>query len=138
MIVMLSGQRKRPFPRGARAARRTALIHPAEGPGPVALAAGDTPGRTGLARLTKAFCLWTGIARSVDGVTLQSFFLTHPVDGISAGSAGAVGPSFCLVLNSIPKRRTRRAACLHSLSTGLCTARLDEVRRSQKTVTTVL
>jgi len=111
---------------------------PAEGPGPVALAARDTPGRTDLAGLTTAFCLWTGIAPSVDGVTLQSFFLTHPVDGISAGSEGAVGPSLCLVLNSIPSRRTGRAACLHRLSTDLCTERLDEVRGSQKTVTTVL
>ena len=111
---------------------------PAEDHGPVALAARDTPGRTDLAGLTTAFHLWTRIAPSVDGITRQSFFLTHPVDGISAGSEGAVGQSFCLVLNTIPKPRTRRAACLHSLSTGLCTERLDEVRRSQKTVTTVL
>ena len=61
----------------------------AEGPGPVALAARDTPGRTDLAGLTTAFYLWTGIAASVDGVTLQSFFLTHPVAGISAGSEAA-------------------------------------------------
>jgi hypothetical protein len=137
MIVMLSAQLKPPFPRGTRAAGRTPDV-PCRGPRPAALAARDTPGRTDLAGLTTAFFLWTGIAPSVDGVTLQSFFLTHPVDGIFAGSEGAVGPSFCLVLNGIPSRRTGRAACLHRLSTGLCTERLDEVRRSLKTVTTVL
>ena len=82
--------------------------------------------------------LWTTIALSVDGVTGQSFFLTHPVDGIAAGSEGAGGTSLCLVLNSVPSRRTGRAACLHRLSTSLCTAQLDVFRRSQKTVSTVL
>jgi hypothetical protein len=127
-----------PFSAGRPGRPSRGPIRPAKGPGLVARAAGDTPGRTGLARLTMAFVLWTGIALSVDGVTLQSFFLTHPVDGITAGSKGTVGPSFCLVLNTFPRPRTRRAACLHRLSTDLCTERLDEVRRSQKTVTTVL
>src|SRR5690349_10995373 len=137
MIVMLSVQRN--------ALSRGAPGPPAGRPDPPSRASParvrtvrDTPGRPGLAGLTMAFSLWTRVPPSVDGVTCQSFFLTHPVDGISAGSAGAVGRSFCLVLNRIPSRRTARAACLHRLSTDLCTARLDEVRRSQKTVTTVL
>src|SRR5262249_16318992 len=46
-------------------------------------------GRAGRARLTARFALWTRIALSVDGATGQSFFLTQPVDGISAGSKGA-------------------------------------------------
>ena len=137
MIVMLSAHRKRRIPRGTPFSRRTAR------PGPPVARPGcpdgrDTPGHTGRIGLIATFRLWTAIAPSVDGVTAQSFFPTHPVDGISAGSEGAVGPSFCLVLNSIPSRRTGRAACLHRLSTDLCTVRLDEVRRSQKTVTTVL
>ena len=118
-----------PFPAGHPGRRPDGLMCHAEGPGPVALAARDTPGRTDLAGLTTAFYLWTGIAPSVDGVTRQSFFLAHPVDGIFAGSEGAVGRSFCLVLNSIPSPRTGRAACLHRLSTALCTERLDVVRR---------
>ena len=118
-----------PFSAGHPGRQPDGLLCPAEGPGPVALAARDTPGRTDLAGLTTAFYLWTGIAPSVDGVTRQSFFLAHPVDGIFAGSEVAVGPSFCLVLNSIPSSRTGRAACLHRLSTALCTERLDEVRR---------
>jgi hypothetical protein len=69
--------------------------------------------------------------------TMQSFFLTHPVVGISAGSEGAVRPSLCLVLNSIPAPRTELSARLYRLSTDLCTERLDQVRPSQKTVTTV-
>ena len=118
-----------PFSAGHPGRPPDGLIHPAEGPAPVALAAWDTPGRTDLAGLTTAFCLWTRIAPSVDGVTLQSFFLTHPVDGISAGSGGAASASSCLVLNGIPSPRTGRAACLHRLSTALCTERLDVVRR---------
>ena len=118
-----------PFSAGHPGRPLDGLIHPAEGPAPVALAARDTPGRTCLAGLITAFYLWTGIAPSVDGVTLQSFFLAHPVDGISAGSEGAVGALSCLVLNSIPSPRTGRAACLHRLSTALCTERLDVVRR---------
>ena len=53
--------------------------------------AGGTPGRVGRARLIATFRLWTAIAPSVDGVTGQSFFPTHPVEGISAGSEGAMG-----------------------------------------------
>src|SRR5690348_598684 len=70
-------------------------------------------------------------ALRVDDVTAQSFFFTHPVDGISAGSGGAKAQSLCLVLNSIPSRRTATAACMHKLSTGLCTERLDVARGSQ-------
>ena len=137
MIVMLSVQRNA-LSRGHPGRPPDGLIRPAERPRPGVRTVRDTPGRPGFAGLTMAFSLWTRVPPSVDGVTCQSFFLTHPVDGISAGSAGAVGRSFCLVLNRIPSRRTARAACLHRLSTDLCTARLDEVRRSQKTVTTVL
>ena len=114
------------------------LVRSAGGRGPVVRAARDTPGRTGQAGVVTVLHLWTTIALSVDGVTGQSFFLTHPVDGIFAGSEGAVGRSLCLVLNDVPSRRTGRAACLHRLSTGLCTAQLDVFRRSQKTVSTVL
>jgi hypothetical protein len=137
MIVMLSVHRKRRIPRGTPFSRRTAR------PGPPAARPGcpdgrDTPGHTGRIGLIATFRLWTAIAPSVDGVTAQSIFPTHPVDGISAGSAGAVGRSLCLVLSDVPSRRTGRAACLHRLSTGLCTAQLDVFGGSQKTVSTVL
>jgi hypothetical protein len=137
MIVMLSAHRQRRIPAGRPFSRRTGVVRPAGGPGPAVRAARDTPGRTGRAGLIAAFHLWTTIALSVDGVTVQSFFLTHPVDGIAAGGEAAAGPSSCLVLNSIPSPRTGRAACLHRLSTDLCTERLDVVRRPQKTVGTI-
>ena len=75
-------------------------------------------------------------ASRVDDLTAQSIFLTHPVDGITAGDKGVVGRSFGLVLSGIPSPRTGRAACLHKLSTDLCTARLDAGRGPQKTVRT--
>ena len=83
------------------------------------------------------FQLWTKIAPSVDDATAKSFFLTHPVDGISAGSEVATDASLCLVLNRIPSRRTGRAACMHRLSTALCTERLDVASGPEKTVGTV-
>jgi hypothetical protein len=138
MIVVLSAQRERHILPGAPGLPSGGLVRSAGGRGPVVRAARDTPGRTGRAGVVTVLHLWTTIALSVDGVTGQSFFLTHPVDGIFAGSQGAVGRSLCLVLNDVPSRRTGRAACLHRLSTGLCTARLDVFRRSQKTVSTVL
>jgi hypothetical protein len=86
MIVMLSAHRKRHIPRGARSPR-DGLVHAARWPlGSAVWSARDTPGRTGRARLVTTLHLWTKIALSVDDVTGQSFFLTHPVDGISAGS----------------------------------------------------
>jgi hypothetical protein len=130
MIVMLSAHRRRRILQGARL--------PAGGRRPKRLGSRDAPGCSCRAGLNAAILLWTTIALSVDGVTEQSFFLTHPVDGISAGSEGATGASLFLVLSDIPSRRTGRAACLHRLSTDLCTARLDVVRGSQKTVSTVL
>jgi hypothetical protein len=72
----------------------------------------------------------------VDDLLAQTFFLTHPVDDITAGNKGSRGASFGLVLNAVPSPRTGRAACLHRLSTGLCTARLDAGRGPQKTVRT--
>jgi hypothetical protein len=138
MIVVLSVQRNRHLLPGAPGLLPDDLVRPAGGCGPVVRAARDTPGRTGQAGVVTVLHLWTTIALSVDGVTGQSFFTTHPVDGIFAGNEGAVGRSLCLVLNNVPSRRTGRAACLHRLSTGLCTAQLDVFRRSQKTVSTVL
>src|SRR5436309_11821275 len=69
------------------------------------------------------------VAPGVDDLTARSFFLTHPVDGITAGNKGVVGRSFGLVLSAIPSLHTGTAACLHRLSTDLCTARLDAGRR---------
>jgi hypothetical protein len=138
MIVMLSAQRKRHVLPGPPGHPPDGLVRSAGGREPVVPAARDTPGRTDRAGVVTALHLWTTIALSVDGVTGQSFFTTHPVDGICPGSHGAVGRSLCLVLNDVPSRRTGRAACLHRLSTGLCTAQLDVFRRSQKTVSTVL
>ena len=106
--------------------------------GRLPLVARDTPGCTGRTGLITAFYLWTTIALSVDGAIGQTFFHTHPVDGIVAGSKGTVGRSLRLVLSDIPNRRTGAAACLHKLSTDLCTAQLDVFRGSQKTVSTVL
>jgi len=138
MVVVLSAQRGRPFPPGAPGLPPDGLMRSAGGRGPVARAARDTPGRRGRPGVVTVLHLWTTVALSVDGVTGQSFFTTQPVDGIFPGSEGAVGRSLCLVLNSVPSRRTGRAACLHRLSTGLCTAQLDVFRGSQKTVSTVL
>jgi len=137
MIVMLSAHRERRVLRGACSPAHTARPVPsaarARPPG------GPRHARAiGSRRAHHSVLPVDKIVRSVDGLTLQSFFLTHPVDDISAGSKGAAGTSLCLVLSDIPSRRTGRAACLHRLSTGLCTERLDEVRGSQKTVTTVL
>jgi len=138
MVVVLSAQRSPHILPGAPGLPAEGLMRSAGGRGPVARWARDTPGRTGRAGVVTVLHLWTTIALSVDGVTGQSFFTTHPVDGIFPGSEGAVGRSLCLVLNSVPSRRTGRAACLHRLSTSLCTAQLDVFRRSQKTVSTVL
>ena len=86
MIVMLSAHRKRPIPPGARSPR-DGLVHAVRSPlGSAVPAARDTPGRAARTRLVTTLHLWTKIALSVDGVTGQSFFFTHPVDGISAGS----------------------------------------------------
>ena len=138
MVVVLSAQRSPHILPGAPGLPAEGLMRSAGGRGPVARRARDTPGRTGRAGVVTVLHLWTTVALSVDGVTGQSFFTTQPVDGIFPGSVGAVGRSLCLVLNSVPSRRTGRAACLHRLSTGLCTAQLDVFRRSQKTVPTVL
>ena len=138
MVVVLSAQRSPHILPGAPGLPAEGLMRSAGGRRPVVRAARDTPGRTGRTGVVTVLHLWTTVALSVDGVTGQSFFTTQPVDGIFPGSVGAVGRSLCLVLNSVPSRRTGRAACLHRLSTGLCTAQLDVFRRSQKTVPTVL
>jgi hypothetical protein len=64
-------------------------------------------------------------ALHVDASGRQTFFLTQPVDGISAGRYGRSGRPFQCVPNAIPSLPTGAAACLHMLSTGLCTARVD-------------
>ena len=138
MVVVLSAQQSRHILPGAPGLPANGLMRSAGGRRPVVRAARDTPGRTGRTGVVTVLHLWTTVALSVDGVTGQSFFTTQPVDGIFPGSEGAVGRSLCLVLNSVPSRRTGRAACLHRLSTGLCTAQLDVFRGSQKTVSTVL
>ena len=106
-------------------------------PGTAVRTARDTPGRAGIAGLIAAFHLWTTITVSVDDATAKGFFHTHPVDGISAGTEGSTGRSSCLVLKGIPSPRTGRAACLHRLSTALCTERLDVAGGPEKTVGTV-
>ena len=53
------------------------------------------------------------------------FFRAHPVDDISAGRGRGVEPHDVAVPSCVPRLRTASAACLHRLSTGLCTARLD-------------
>ena len=137
MVVVLSAQQSRHILPGAPGLPADGLMRSAGGHGPVARWARDTPGRTGRAGVVTVLHLWTTIALSVDGVTGQSFFTTHPVDGIFPGSEGAVGRSLCLVLNSVPSRRTGRAACMHRLSTALCTERLDVASGPEKTVGTV-
>jgi hypothetical protein len=64
----------------------------------------------------------------------QSFFHAQPVDGISAGrgSLGDLIPD--RVPRGIPSLRTGHAACLHKLSTDLCTARFDGAAHCHKTV----
>ena len=66
---------------------------------------------------------------------LCSFFCAHPVDGITAGSNRGSGVTAAVIPSCIPRLRTAPAACLHRLSTGLCTARLDGAARPNQTVT---
>lgn len=72
----------------------------------------------------------------VDGQPGRSFFRAQPVDDISAGSNGRACESFGTVPSGIPSLHTEPAACLHRVSTGLCTPRLDAGGGSQKTVRT--
>src|SRR6267378_1102013 len=65
---------------------------------------------------------------------LRGFFRTHPVDGITAGSDRVSAAGASVVPRCIPSLRTVPAACLHRLSTDLCTARLDVSARPHQTV----
>ena len=65
---------------------------------------------------------------------LRCFFRTHPVDHITAGSDHARSADATVVPSCIPRLRTAPAACLHRLSTDLCTARLDAAARQNQTV----
>ena len=67
----------------------------------------------------------------------NSFFRAQAVDGIAAASVGRGRWPFCAVPSSFPTLRTAPAACLHKVSTRLCTSRLDAGRGAQKTVGTV-
>jgi hypothetical protein len=68
--------------------------------------------------------------RDVDGETAGSFFCTQAVDGVSAGSKGRGCQSLCRVPIRILSLHTAQSACLHRVSTGLCTPGLDAVGRS--------
>ena len=61
----------------------------------------------------------------VDAFGRQTFFLTQPVDGIKAGRYGRSWRPFRCFPSEIPSLPTGTAACLHKLSTDLCTARVD-------------
>jgi hypothetical protein len=82
--------------------------------------------------------MWYAAARStvdnftgdVDGETAGSFFRTQAVDGVSAGSKGCGCQSLCRVPIRILSLHTAQSACLHRVSTGLCTPGLDAVGRS--------
>jgi hypothetical protein len=52
---------------------------------------------------------------------VPDFFRTHPVHCFSAAYGGVTGGIRRRVPSCIPSLRTAPAACLHSLSTGLCT-----------------
>jgi hypothetical protein len=81
---------------------------------------------------------WYAAARStvdnftgdVDGETAGSFFRTQAVDGVSAGSKGCGCQSLGRVPIRILSLHTAQSACLHRVSTGLCTPGLDAVGRS--------
>src|SRR5215470_14204935 len=60
-------------------------------------------------------------AGNVDGATARNFFRAQAVDGIDAGSGPAAGQTLCRVPTRILSLRTVRPACLHRISTGLCT-----------------
>src|SRR6266702_2101720 len=68
-------------------------------------------------------------AADVDAEASRGFFITQAVDGIGAGQIGCGCQSFGEIPRGIPSLRTWLPACLHKLSTGLCTARLDESQR---------
>jgi hypothetical protein len=82
--------------------------------------------------------MWYAAARStvdnftgdVDGETAGSFFRTQAVDGVGAGSKGCGCQSLCRVPIRILSLHTAQPACLHRVSTGLCTPGLDAVGRS--------
>ena len=81
---------------------------------------------------------WYAAARStvdnftgdVDGETAGSFFRTQAVDGVSAGSKGCGCQSLGRVPIRILSLHTAQSACLHRVSTGLCTPGLDAAGRS--------
>ena len=64
----------------------------------------------------------------------QTFFRAQPVDGISAGWQGLPRRPFREIPSGIPSLHTGVAACLHNLSTALCTARFDVFGRADETV----
>jgi hypothetical protein len=73
-------------------------------------------------------------ALRMDVVAVRSFFSAHPVDGVGPGSTVATGSSLVTVPRTIPSPHTGQAACLHKLSTDLCTERLDARRGRRQTV----
>jgi hypothetical protein len=87
-----------------------------------------------ISRLTSPSVLWITPGLVWTGNGLRAFFRTHPVDGITAGSDRARSAHPPLVPRCIPRLRTVPAACLHRLSTDLCTARLDGTARRHQTV----
>jgi hypothetical protein len=75
--------------------------------------------------LTAAYSTVDNFAGNVDGEAAESFFHAQAVDGISAGSRGSRRQSLSIVPTCILSLRTTQSACLHRISTGLCTPRLD-------------
>jgi hypothetical protein len=67
---------------------------------------------------------------NVDGVVARNFFRAQAVDGIDAGSGDRGRRSLYRVPTRILSLRTGSSACLHRISTGLCTLRLDAGRRA--------
>jgi hypothetical protein len=57
--------------------------------------------------------------------TPKTFFGAQPVDDIFAGHMRSGEIARCDFHSPVPSYRTRGAACLHKLSTALCTGRLD-------------
>jgi hypothetical protein len=70
----------------------------------------------------------------VDSQSAKYFFRAQAVDDIGAGGGGLCPLILGRVPSGIPSLRTGAAACLHKLSTGLCTARFDVAVHCHETV----
>ena len=75
------------------------------------------------------YCIVDNFAGNVDGEAAEDFFHAQAVDGISAGGGRR---SLCIVPTRVTSLRTAQSACLHRVSTRLCTPQLDGTRAAAR------